>query len=168
MPRAIANARPASATAVSQITGWTQWVSSSPSVRRRLPWARPGTSDRGVERLVDQRLLTSPDETRKFPLGQVEVVRLGERSVGCLTLQPGFRWSDHVRPIAKTELCQERHMGYHVSGRFHVRMGDGREFEIGAGEVACIQPGHDAWVVGSVPVVMIDWEAAEGFARPGT
>ena len=57
-------------------------------------------------------------------------------------------------------------MGYHVSGRFHVRMGDGREFEIGAGEVACIQPGHDAWVVGSVPVVMIDWEAAEGFS-PG-
>ena len=56
-------------------------------------------------------------------------------------------------------------MGYHVSGRFHVRMGDGREFEIGAGEVACIQPGHDAWVVGNEPVVVVDWFGASNYAK---
>jgi uncharacterized cupin superfamily protein len=70
-----------------------------------------------------------------------------------------------VKPIAGTELCQSSHFAYHVSGRLHVVMADGKEFEVGAGEVALIPAGHDAWVVGNEAVVGIDWAGLEDYAK---
>ncbi len=86
-------------------------------------------------------------------------------SVGRLTLQPGWKWSKDVKPIAKTEWCEAPHFAYHVSGVLHVKMQDGSEFDIKAGEVVHLPSGHDAWVVGNEPVVTIDWAGATNYAK---
>ena len=107
----------------------------------------------------------TPDEVREFPNGRVEIVKVGGAEVGRLTLQPGWRWSNDVKPIAGTELCEAPHMQYHVSGRVHVRMADGTEFEAGPGDVTSLPQGHDAWVVGDEPAVVVDWYGASNYAR---
>ena len=109
--------------------------------------------------------LQSPDEVRRFEKGQMEVVNIGGGVVGRATFQPGWRWSEHVKPIAGTDLCQAHHFLYQVSGRMHVVMADGREMESGPGDVAIIPPGHDAWIVGNEAVVVIDWGGAANYAR---
>ncbi len=109
------------------------------------------------------------DETRPFvDRGRVEIVRLAGGTVGRGTFEPGWRWSEHVNPIAGTETCQAAHMGYCVSGRMVVRMDDGTEKEIGAGDVLVIPPGHDAWVVGDEPVVVLDISGRVEYAKPHT
>jgi len=105
------------------------------------------------------------DETREFPKGKVELLNIGGGVVGKLTLEPGWRWSEHVKPIAKTEWCQAPHFQYQVSGTMHVKMEDGTEFDSKAGDVAAVPSGHDAWVVGNEPVVLIDWHGASNYAR---
>ena len=91
----------------------------------------------------------SPDEVRLMAdKGRVELVKVGDGVVGKATFEPGWRWSDHVKPIAGTDSCQAAHFGYVVSGRQMVRMDDGTELEFGAGDVVAIPPGHDGWVVG--------------------
>jgi quercetin dioxygenase-like cupin family protein len=107
----------------------------------------------------------SPDETRKFEKGKVDLVHIGGGAVGRLTLEPGWRWSTHLKPTAKTEWCEAPHFQYHVSGRLHVKMSDGSEFELGPGEVSALPPGHDAWVVGNEPVVVVDWSGASNYAK---
>jgi hypothetical protein len=107
----------------------------------------------------------TPDEVREFPHGRVEIVKVGGAEIGRLVLEPGWRWSNDVKPIAGTELCQAPHMQYHVSGRIHVRMADGTEFEAGPGDVTSLPQGHDAWVVGDEPVVVVDWYGASNYAR---
>jgi hypothetical protein len=107
----------------------------------------------------------APDEVRKFPHGRVEIVKVGDAEIGRLVLQPGWRWSNDVKPIAGTELCEAPHMQYHVSGRVHVRMADGAEFEAGPGDVSSLPQGHDAWVVGDEPAVVVDWYGASNYAR---
>ena len=114
---------------------------------------------------AEQKDLQSPDETRTFENGKVEIVNVGGGSVGRFTLEPRWRWFENVKPIAKTDSCQTNHFAYHVSGRLHVRMADGSEFEAGPGEVMAIPAGHDAWVVGDEPVVMIDWAGASNYAK---
>jgi hypothetical protein len=106
-----------------------------------------------------------PEEVREFPHGRAEIVRLGDMEIGRLVLEPGWRWSKDVKPIAGTELCQAPHMQYHVSGRVHVVMADGTEFEAGPGDVTSLPQGHDAWVVGDEPVVVVDWYGATNYAR---
>ena len=108
---------------------------------------------------------TNPDEVREFPNGRIEIVKVGGAEIGRLTLQPGWRWSNDVKPIAGTELCEAPHMQYHVSGRLHVVMGDGTEFEAGPGDVTSLPQGHDAWVVGDEPAVVVDWFGASNYAR---
>src|SRR4028119_1571393 len=103
-----------------------------------------------------QKSLGSPDETRTFENGEVGVVTLGDFTASRLVLDPGWRWSENVKPIAGTDSCQVLHTGYHVSGRLHVRMEDGTEKEFGPGDAYVIPPGHDAWVVGDEPVVSVD------------
>jgi uncharacterized cupin superfamily protein len=107
----------------------------------------------------------TPDEVREFPHGRVEIVKVGGAEIGRLTLQPGWRWSNDVKPIAGTDLCEAPHMQYHVSGRVHVRMADGTEFEAGPGDVTSLPQGHDAWVVGDEPAVVVDWYGASNYAR---
>ena len=80
----------------------------------------------------------SPDEVRTFEKGRVELVKIGGGTVGRLTLEPGWQWSKHVKPIAGTEWCEAPHFQYQISGRIHVRMADGSEFEVGPGEVALL------------------------------
>jgi len=109
--------------------------------------------------------LNSPDEVRKFENGKLDLVTMEGGVVGRLTLQPGWRWSKHVKPIAKTEWCEAPHFQYQVSGRMHVVMADGAEFDVGPGEVVHLPSGHDAWVVGNEPAVMVDWYGASNYAK---
>jgi hypothetical protein len=91
-------------------------------------------------------------------------VEIGGGTVGRLTLQPGWRWSEHVKPIAGTDLCEAPHFQYHAAGILHIVMADGREFEAGPGDITSLPSGHDAWVVGDEPVVVIDWQGASNYA----
>jgi hypothetical protein len=116
-------------------------------------------------RLLEVKGFAKPDETRTFEKGKMEILNMEEGVIGRLTLEPGWQWSKHVKPIAKTEWCYAPHFQYQVSGRVHVRMEDGTEFETGPGEVMNIPSGHDAWVVGNEPVVFIDWEGARNYAK---
>jgi quercetin dioxygenase-like cupin family protein len=81
------------------------------------------------------------------------------------TFEPGWRWSEHVKPIAKTDSCQATHLMYCISGRMHVRMDDGTEQEIGPGDLAAIPSGHDAWIVGDEPCVAVDWGGSANYAK---
>ena len=114
---------------------------------------------------AERKDLRSPDETRTFEKGKAEIVNIGGGVVGKLTLEPGWRWSQHVKPIAGTEWCEAPHFQYHASGRLHVVMADGSEFEAGPGEVTALPAGHDAWVVGDEAVVLIDWAGASNYAK---
>jgi hypothetical protein len=108
---------------------------------------------------------TSPDETRTFDNGHVDLVKIGGGEVGRLVLSPGWRWSENVKPIAGTELCEAPHFQYHVSGTLHVLMADGTEFDAGPGDVTSLPSGHDAWVVGDDDVVLVDWFGASEYAK---
>ena len=108
---------------------------------------------------------SKPEETRSFELGKVDLVSLGGATFGRAVFQPGWRWSTHVKPIAKTQSCEAPHMNLHISGRLHVVMDDGTEREFGPGELGLIPPGHDAWVVGNEPVVVIDISGMENYAK---
>jgi hypothetical protein len=114
---------------------------------------------------MQKKHLSHPDEKRTFDKGQVEVVSLGGVTFGRATLQPGWKWSTCVKPLAKTKSCEASHLQYHVSGRLHVVMDDGSEDEFGPGEVSFLPPGHDAWVVGNEPAVVIDISGMVDYAK---
>ena len=108
---------------------------------------------------------SSPDETRPFKAnGQLEVVNIGDSTVAKGTFGPGWKWSNDVKPIAGTDLCQAAHLIYMVSGKMVVQMADGSESEMAPGDVVSIEPGHDAWVVGDEPCVSIEMQAV-GYAK---
>ena len=114
---------------------------------------------------VERKEFKSPDEIRTFEKGRLELVNIGGGVVGRLILEPGWRWSKHVKPVAKTEWCEAPHFQYHVSGRLHILMSDGKEFEAGPGEVTSLPSGHDAWVVGDEPVVAVDFQGMVDYAQ---
>jgi hypothetical protein len=114
---------------------------------------------------AEMKDMRSPDETRSFAKGKMEIVKIGGGTVGRATFEPGWKWSNDVKPIAKTDWCEAPHFMYQISGKMHVVMSDGKEFEMGPGEVAVIPPGHDAWVVGNEPVVAVDWQGATDYAK---
>ena len=114
---------------------------------------------------AEMKNVGSPDETRRFEHGKMELVNIGGGAVGKATFEPGWKWSNDVKPIAGTDLCQAPHFMYQVSGRMKVVMSDGKEFESGPGDVSIIPPGHDAWVVGNEAVVVIDWGGAKNYAK---
>ena len=105
------------------------------------------------------------DEVREFPNGRAEIVKAGGVEIGRLVLEPGWRWSNDVRPIAGTKSCEAPHFQYHVAGRLGVRMDDGTEFIAEPGDVTSLPSGHDAWVVGDEPVVVVDWYGASNYAK---
>jgi hypothetical protein len=114
---------------------------------------------------AEQRAFSAPDETRTFELGTMDLVKIAGTEIGRLTLQPGWRWSDHVKPLAGTDLCEAPHFQYHVQGTLRIRMHDGTEFDAVAGDVTALPQGHDAWVVGDEPVVVVDWWGASNYAK---
>ena len=108
----------------------------------------------------------TPDEVRPIPGGNAEVLNFGEVQPMRTTFEPGWRWSESVKPIVHTESCQVHHLIYFLSGRMRVRMDDGTETEFGPGDIGEIPEGHDAWVVGEEPVVGIDFRGGAIYAKP--
>jgi hypothetical protein len=103
------------------------------------------------------RTFDKSDEVQTFTNGRLEIIRIGDRDIGRTVFEPGWRWSNDVKPIAQTDLCQKHHVGYMVAGKMVVQMADGTELELTAGSVTEIPPGHDAWTVGDETCVMVDW-----------
>ena len=114
---------------------------------------------------IQRKPLDQPDETRPVDKGKVEVVTVADTTMMRTSFEPGWRWSECVKPIVGGDSCQVNHVGYCVSVRIHVRMDDGEELEIGPGEASHIPPGHDAWVVGDEPYVAIDFVGAKEYAK---
>ncbi len=110
------------------------------------------------------RKFSSPDESRPFTNGRVEILKLGEATVGRGMFEPGWRWSRDVRPIAGTTSCEAAHQVYVLSGRMHIAMDDGQEAEIEPGDYAVIPPGHDAWTLGDQACVLVDFSGMEKYA----
>jgi class 3 adenylate cyclase len=115
---------------------------------------------------LQRRDLSRPDEVREFTLGSLEIFALDDVVVGRTIWEPGWRWSETVKPIAGTDLCEYHHLGYSISGRFRIQMPDGTEMEIPPNHLFEVPPGHDAWVVGDEPWIAIDWAGMRSFARP--
>lgn len=105
------------------------------------------------------------DEVRTFPKGKLELMKIGGATIGRATLDPGWRWSTSVQPIAKTKSCEAPHFQYHVAGTLKVAMDDGTEFECRPGNISYLPSGHDAWVVGNEPVVIVDFQGMKEYAK---
>ena len=116
---------------------------------------------------VDPLLAPIPDADHHEVGGlSVDVVKVGNGRMKRVVYPPGWRWSTHMKPVVKTDQCQNSHVGYAVSGRITVRMKDGTEKTISAGESYTIPPGHDAWVEGNQPFVGIEVMSADVYAKP--
>ena len=118
-----------------------------------------------IEQQIEQRDFAQSDEVRTFEKGYAEILRVGGMEIGRLVFQPGWRWSEHVKPIAGTELCEAPHFQYHLSGTLRIRSVDGQEFDATPGQVTSLPGGHDAWVVGDEDVVVVDWYGASHYAE---
>lgn len=117
----------------------------------------------GVQRLD----FDSPDETRTPEKTRVDLVRVGDTTIGRFAFEPGWRWSECIKPVVGTESCQARHVGIVQSGAMHVVHDDGAESDLKAGDAYVIEPGHDAWITGDDRFVGFEFESrsAEGYAR---
>lgn len=115
---------------------------------------------------VETKSFDTPDETVRFDHGHVDLVTVGSLTIGREVLEPGWRWSTHVRPIVGTEWCEFHHTMYLLSGRVHVVMRGGGSHDVISGQIGHVGPGHDAWVVGDEPVVSIDFQGVAGWAKP--
>jgi len=143
--------------AAASTIGARLWEDAMPATEREV--TVPGLEIKSVK---------SPDETRPFAdKGGAAVVNVSGHPVLYGTFEPGWKWSDHVKPIAGTASCQAPHLLYCLSGRMKIVMGDGSEGEIGPGDVASIDPDHDAWVVGDEPCVAVDFGGIAEYAKPG-
>jgi ethanolamine utilization protein EutQ (cupin superfamily) len=110
----------------------------------------------------------TPDERRTPDKTQLDVVELGGVTAARMTVQPGWRWAECIKPVVGTESCQAHHVGVIVEGTLHVVHDDGTEADAGPGSAYVIEPGHDAWVVGDAPVVAFEFDTttAQSFAKP--
>ena len=115
--------------------------------------------------MIKKNLNRGPDETRKFEKGKVDIATFSDVTIGRAEFEPGWSWEKCVKPVVKTNSCEAPHTGYIVSGRSKVVMDDGSEIEGGPGDAAIIPPGHNAWVVGNEPCVMIDFTGAKDYAK---
>ena len=106
-----------------------------------------------------------PDEVRTFPLGKLELVTVGGATIGRATFEPGWRWSTSVQPIARTASCEAPHFQYHVSGTLRIVTDDGSEFDCKPGDVSLLPVGHDAWVLGDEPAVVVDFQGMVDYAK---
>jgi quercetin dioxygenase-like cupin family protein len=117
---------------------------------------------------LERKSLNKPEETRPFKdgKGKMDVVNVGSHTLGRGVFEPGWRWPEHVKPIAGTPSCQAAHTGYVLEGRMAVRMDDGSEAEYGPGDAFYMPPGHDAWIVGNQRCVLIDFTGVAKYAQP--
>jgi hypothetical protein len=108
---------------------------------------------------IEIRNMDRPDESQTPDKTRMDVVHLGDATVARLTVQPGWKWSDCIKPVAGTESCEAAHLGYVVSGKLHVASTDGSEADLGPGDSFRLDPGHDAWVLGDEPFVALEFES---------
>ena len=114
---------------------------------------------------VESRDFSAPDETRTPDKTTVELVNVAGGQIGRYTFQPGWRWSECIKPVVGTESCQVEHIGYVVSGGLHVEHSDGSTADVKAGDVYRIAPGHDAAVGGDQPFVAVEFQGAANYAK---
>jgi len=114
---------------------------------------------------AEVKSFNKPDEVRTFPKGKLELITIGGATIGRATFEPGWKWSTSVQPIAKTKSCEAPHFQYHLSGTLKIVMDDGSEFECKAGDVSLLPMGHDGWVVGNEPVVIVDFQGMIDYAK---
>lgn len=114
---------------------------------------------------TERKSFMAPDEVRTFEKGRLELLHMGGHVIGKVTLQPGWRWSKHVKPLSKTEWCEAPHFQYVVSGCLHLVTSDKHEYDLKAGDVLSVSVGHDAWVVGNEPCVAVDWAGMAEYAN---
>jgi hypothetical protein len=116
---------------------------------------------------VEARGFDAPDETRTPDKTKIDVVRMGGTTAARFAFEPGWKWSECIKPVVGTESCQVHHVGVVQSGRMHIAHEDGTEQEIAAGEAYVIEPGHDAWVVGDERFVGFEFDSrsAEEYAK---
>ena len=115
---------------------------------------------------MERKSFAAPEETRSVEKGTIHVVKLGDVTAMRVRFEPGWRWSECVKPVVGTKSCQVGHLMHVVSGRMGVRMDDGSEVEFGPGDVGVIPPGHDAWIVGNEAFVGIDFQGGAVYAKP--
>jgi quercetin dioxygenase-like cupin family protein len=118
-----------------------------------------------VDLKAERKVLDQPDETRRFPSGHLDLVRVGGMTIGRMTLEPGWHWAEHVKPQVGTDSCMVPHGVYVISGRLRSRLDSGEEFTIGPGEAGYVPPGHDGWVEGNERVVMIEMLGAAEYGK---
>ncbi len=114
---------------------------------------------------MEVKSLNVPDEVRNFDKGKLELIKIGGATVGRATFQPGWKWSESVKPLVKTESCEAPHFQYHVSGTLRVRMDDGTQVDLKPGDVSLLPSGHDAWVLGNDPVIVVDFQGMVDYAK---
>lgn len=114
---------------------------------------------------IESKSFDQPDESRTPDKTRVDVVRLADTEVGRFTFQPGWRWSECIKPVVGTDSCQVDHVGYAASGRLTVEHEDGTRATLGAGEAYRIAPGHDAWVEGEEPFIGFEFKSAAEYAK---
>ena len=106
---------------------------------------------------IRRKSFEDPDGLRELPLLTVSLARIGSHTIGRGVAQAGWHWSKHLAPAMRTDSCPVHHVQVLLSGHFAVRMDDGEEVAFQPGDVMDIPPGHDAWVVGDDPAVLIDF-----------
>jgi quercetin dioxygenase-like cupin family protein len=116
-------------------------------------------------RQIDKKSLDHPDEIRSLPKLRVEIVKLADHTLMRARFEPGWRWSEHLKPTVGAQSCEVQHVGYLISGQLATRMNDGTEFTFRPGDFVVIPPGHDGWVVGDEPAVFLDFVGGEQYGR---
>ncbi|MFN2460395.1 MAG: cupin domain-containing protein [Candidatus Velthaea sp.] len=114
---------------------------------------------------AEKKSLSSPDETRSFPKGKLDIVNVGGKMMGRAEFEAGWKWSESVKPIAQTDSCQAAHLGYILAGRMTAVMDDGTRLEFGPGDAMSLPAGHDAWVEGSEKCIVLDFVGFEHYAE---
>ena len=109
--------------------------------------------------VLQKKNFMKPDETQSPPYSKIETIKIGNVTASKITYQPGWQWSKHIKPVAGTASCQVHHFGFLISGRLHVKLDDGQEMDIEAGDVVEIPSGHDGWVVGKEPAVFLQFQS---------
>lgn len=133
--------------------------SGSPLVREPIESRKEGKMSI-TQSTSQKKSFNAPDETRTPPRAIMEIVKFGDMSIVRMTCEPGWKWSEHMRPIAGTDSCQGTHFTYIISGHFRTVMDDGTVDDLGPGDIAITPPGHDAMVVGDEPCVLFDFQGA--------
>ena len=123
---------------------------------------RPGNGEK-----AEVKNFMKPDEVREFPKGKLELVKIGNAMIGKATFEPGWKWSSSVQPLVNTRSCEAPHFQYHLSGILAVKMDDGTILECREGDVSLLPTGHDAWVVGDEPAIVIDFQGMIDYASKG-